>query len=126
VPALPPELARPFEGEEERDAAGRLLARRDRVLRAVEELVGKPAGAWSPAELGAFPPTTNGVPDPPPQRVARWAGIFADELAEVHRLVARRPPLSDVELREALYLTGRLLATVTGLGIDEVDAFALR
>jgi hypothetical protein len=42
----------------------------------------------------------------------------------VHRLV-ERGALSDIELRQALYLAGRLLATVTGLPVDQVDQFDL-
>jgi hypothetical protein len=52
------------------------------------------------------------------------ASIFADELGEVHRLVDRGA-LSDLELRQALYLAGRLLATVTDLRLNDVDRFAL-
>lgn len=124
MPLLPPELARPFRSETERGAAQRLLVQRDRILRAIEELANKPASAWSRSELTAFPHVTNGVPDPPPQRVSRWASIFAEELTEVHRLVSRQR-LSDVELQETLYLAGRLLATVTDLSIDEVEQFTL-
>lgn len=50
--------------------------------------------------------------DPPPRRVARWAPLFAEELAEVHRLAATRL-LGDVELQESVYLAGRLLSTVS-------------
>ena len=121
---LPRELARPFQSETERANAWRQLAERDRLLRAIEDLANKPATAWSPTELSAFPHVTNGVPDPPPQRISRWVRIFAEELAEVHRLIARQL-LSDIELQETLYLAGRLLATVTDLPIEEVEYFRL-
>ena len=75
------------------------------------------------ARRSAFPRTTNGVPDPPPARLTRWVTIFAEELDEVHQLAKRREPLSDVELRRALYFAGRLIATVTDLPIDVVDGF---
>jgi hypothetical protein len=64
------------------------------------------------------------TPDPPPVRLRRWASLFADELAEVHHL-AKRPLLSDIELRQAHYLAGRLLATVTDLPLKDVDSFEL-
>ena len=124
MPSLPPELTRPFETEAERAAARSLLGQRDRVLLAVEQLARKPGGLWSPSELARFPETTNGLPDPLFVRLPRWASIFADELGEVHRLVDRGA-LSDLELRQALYLAGRLLATVTDLRLDDVDRFAL-
>jgi len=120
---LPLELTQPFRTEAERAAARSLLAQRDRVLRAFEQLARKPAGLWSPSELARFPKGTNGEQGPPFVRLPRWASIFADELREVHRLV-ERGALSDIELRQALYLTGRLLATVTGLRLNDVDNFA--
>jgi hypothetical protein len=124
LPNLPPELTQPFHSDAERMSARSLLAQRDRVLRALEQLARKPPDLWSPSELARFPKKTNGVPDPPFVRLPRWASIFADELGEVHRLVVRGA-LSDLELRQALYLAGRLLATVTDLRPNDVDSFAL-
>jgi hypothetical protein len=126
VPLLPPELTRPFPTETERAAARRLVIDRDRTLKAIEMLADKPPSAWSPSELSAFPNTTNGVTDPPYRRVARWATLFAEELHELHRLVAGSRPLSDIELQETLYLAGRLLATVTGQPITDVDHFIVQ
>ena len=126
MPLLPPELARSFQNETERVAARRLVVHRDRLLRSIEILANKPASAWSQSELSAFPHVTNGVSDPPPQRVSRWATIFADELAEIHSLAAGTRPLSDIELQETVYLAGRLLATVTDWPIEEVDRFEIK
>lgn len=125
MPVLPPELTRTFQGQDDRAGARLRLAERHRTLNAIEALAAKPISGWSASERAAFPPMTNGVLDPPHQRVVRWASLFAEELAEVHRLVAGPVPLSDIELQEALYLAGRLLATVTGLPLDQVDDFAL-
>ncbi len=125
MPLLPPELSHPFRSPAQRAAARERLARRDTILRLIEALASKPAMAWSPAEQAAFPSVTNGVADPPPQRVSRWASLFAEELAEVHRLAASQQPLSDMELQEALYLAGRLLSTVTDWPIDRVDDFTV-
>lgn len=125
MPVLPPELALSFQSQKDRSSAQYCLVTREHTLKAIEALVAKPAGGWSASERAAFPHMTNGVPDPPHQRVGRWAFLFAEELAEVHRLVAGPHPLSDIELQEALYLAGRLLATVTGLPLDQVDDFRL-
>jgi hypothetical protein len=125
VPLQPPEFAHPFESPAQRAAARDRLVRRDNTLRSIEALASKPTAAWSPAEQAAFPTVTNGVADPPPQRVSRWASLFAEELAELHRLAAGKGPLSDMELQEALYLAGRLLSTVTDWPIDRVDDFAV-
>ena len=125
MPLLPPELAQPFQDQIERAAARRRLSERDRTLRAVEALARRPASAWTSHELSAFPDSTNGVADPPDQRVSRWAALFAEELTEVHQVAAVSRPLSDLELQEALYLAGRLLSPVTGLTISQVDYFRL-
>ena len=125
MPLLPPELAHPFHSHAQRAAARDRLVHRDGTLQLVEALASKPATAWSLAEKAAFPSMTNGVADPPPQRVARWASLFAEELAEVHRLAASKQPLSDMELQEVLYLAGRLLSTVTDWPIDRIDDFSV-
>ena len=121
---MPPELTQPFHTEAERAGGRSLLAQRDRVLQAFRHLAQKPAGLWSPAELARFPKGANGEQGLPFVRLPRWASVFADELREVHRLV-ERGALSDIELRQALYLAGRLLATVTGLPVDQLDQFDL-
>ncbi|MGH9126783.1 MAG: hypothetical protein ACRDZ8_18940, partial [Acidimicrobiales bacterium] len=76
-------------------------------------------------ELAAFPSMTNGVADPPPLRLARWASLFGEELAEVHRLAGGSTPLSDIELQEVLYLAGRLLSTLADRSLNRVDDFRL-
>jgi hypothetical protein len=126
MPLLPPELAQPFQDQHKRAEARHRLVERDATLKAIEILASKPPNAWTTAENSAFPSTTNGVADPPPRRVARWASLFGEEITEVHQLVTSARPLSDLELQEALYLAGRLLATVTGLPIHRVDEFVLR
>jgi hypothetical protein len=125
VPLLPPELAHPFRSPAERAEARKRLQERDHTLRMIEVLANKPDDAWSSSEKAAFPSVTNGVTDPPPQRVIRWASLFAEELAEVHRLSAPNRPVSDTELQQALYLAGRLLATITDWPIDRVDSFRI-
>ena len=125
MPLLPPELAHAFRNHVQRASARDRLVRRDGTLRLIEALASRPATAWSPTEQAAFPSVTNGVADPPPQRVSRWASLFAEELAEVHRLAASKKPMSDTELQEVLYLAGRLLSTVTDWPIDRVDDFTV-
>jgi len=125
VPLLPPELARPFRTRAERDAARDRLRQRDRILRYIETLGQKPEVDWTSRERDAFPNMTNGISDPPPRRVARWATLFAEELAEIHKLATLPRPLSDIELQEAVYLAGRLLSTVTERSIAEVDSFTI-
>lgn len=121
MPLLPPDLTRPFDRREERAAARNLLVQRETMLRSLQELAAKPAHDWTASEFAAFPPTTNGVLDPPPDRLARWASIFAEEIEELHRLAQGHRPRSDVELRQAIYLAGKLIATVTDVALADVD-----
>ena len=125
MPLLPPELAHPLQDQDERAAARHRLSERDSTLQAIEALARRPASAWTSRERAAFPGSTNGVVEPPEQRLSRWASLFAEELTEIHRVAAVSRPLSDLELQEALYLAGRLLSTVTGLPINDVDGFRL-
>lgn len=77
-------------------------------------------------KLTAIPDSTNGIVEPPDQRVSRWASLFTEERDEVHPAAARRR-LAALGLQEALYLAGRLLfSTVTGLPISRVDDFDFR
>jgi hypothetical protein len=121
VALLPAELNRPFADREARARARAALVDLDNRLRGLELLAEKPPGEWSPDELGEFPSSTNDVFDPPPQRLARWASVFADELAEVHALARVSRPLGDLELRQALYVAKRLLATVYDRPVVEFE-----
>lgn len=118
---LPPDLAVPFSGADERRRAQQQLNDRAAKLLAMESLAATPQAGWSQEQLDFFPPNLNGIPDPPPGRLRRWASLFAEELTMFHELVQRSAPLSDLELREAVYLAGRLLAPVLGVHLDEVD-----
>jgi hypothetical protein len=123
-PVLPRELSLPFRDEYERNSARQLLVRRDHLLRKIERLGKKRESDWTKAEVATIPTMTNGVFEPPRQRVSRWSNLFEEELTEVHRL-AERSGLGDIELREANYLAARLLATVTNRPINEVDKLRL-
>lgn len=125
MPLLPPDLVQSFSSAEMRASARSLLSRRDRVLGSIRELASKPTESWTTNELSLFPDTTNGVPDPAPQRVERWSWLFAEELEGIHALASRTSPISDLELREALFLAQRLLALVTDWAPSEVDQFEI-
>lgn len=124
MPLVPSELTRSFSSPAERADSLRQLQARARTLGLIEVLAKKRDEDWTAADRAAFRSLTKGIADPPQHRVTRWASLFAEELAEIHRLAAGRP-LSDVELREALYLAGRLLAIVTDRSIDAVDEFQI-
>jgi len=82
---------------------------------------------WPNAEavnlLRVSPPITNEITL---ERLDRWRTAFADELADLERAVsaASQPggfdSLADIDLRSAIYLAGRLLATLYNIPISEV------
>lgn len=116
---LPPNFGEPYSSSAERKEALGQLSRRDRALRSIETLAHKPASQWSLAELTSFPNQV-GTSEHPSERVKRWKSLFAEELAEVHRL-ASTAPVSDVEVRHGVFLAGRLLMTVTGMSVNEIE-----
>ncbi len=120
--SMPPDLAIPFSGPDERLRARQTLIERAAKLAALESLASTPAHQWTEEQRGFFRPDLNGFPDPPPDRLERWVAVFGDELSMFDDIVQRSAPLSDIELREAVYLAGRLLAPVLGVHLDEVDA----
>jgi hypothetical protein len=60
------------------------------------------------------------------QRAARWRSLFADEIAHLERAVTLASSegsaarVSDTDLRSAVYLAGRLLATLYGQPLEHV------
>jgi hypothetical protein len=125
VPLFPPDLVQPFQSAAQRRDARELLEARARTLRSIEELAAKPATEWTESELAWFPHSVNGIPDPPPTRLIRWVSLFSEELEEVHRLAERPLLLGDVELRQALFLAARLLATVTDRAVADIDTLSI-
>ena len=57
-----------------------------------------------------------------PQWLTRWQELYADELRQLRqaRAAAVHERLSDVELRAAAYLAGRLLAAALG-SLDDLQ-----
>jgi hypothetical protein len=119
---LPPDYDRPYKDAQEREEARRLLAQRDRVLTGLQELAGKPT--WSEHEQASLPRMTNGMNERPEDRLKRWKDLFGEELAEVHRLAEARA-LSDIEMRQAVFLAKRLLVLATDRPSDTVDTFQI-
>jgi hypothetical protein len=117
---LPPNFAEPYSSFSEREQARQRLVKRDKLLRSIEAVAHKPLSQWSPSELASFPPMTNGMREDPIEKLNRWRTLFAEELREVHRL-ASMTAVSDIELKQGLFMAGRLLITVTGRAADELD-----
>jgi hypothetical protein len=67
---------------------------------------------------------TNGMNERPEDRLKRWKDLFGEELAEVHRLAEARA-VSDIEMRQAVFLAKRLLMMATDWPSDRVDTFQI-
>ncbi len=126
MPLTPPDLARPYAGPAEKDADWQLLLRRAEMLQELTRLSGLPEDQW-PAEVAAqlrAAPTV--ASEAPAQRLARWRNVFASELADLEQAVMTASShggsvtVSDIDLRSAVYLAGRLLATLYSVVIDQV------
>jgi hypothetical protein len=73
--------------------------------------------------LRAAPPITSETAS---QRLNRWRDVFADELSDLERAVSAASRLgglgglADIDLRTAVYLAGRLLATLYGVPASQI------
>lgn len=126
LPLLPPEITQPFSSDHERYEVAARLRKRDNTLRMIERLADKPDALWSGEERQAFPSSISGYIEPPIERIRRWRNIFFEELSMLHRRVDQSLPYEDVELREADYMAARLLSTVSGLRIEDIDQFPVQ
>ncbi len=126
MPLAPPDLARPYASAADKDADWRLLLRRADALQELARLSELPEERWPAGAAGrlrAAPPIAS---EPPSQRLSRWRAVFASELADLRRAVTAASSqggsmtVSDIDLRSAIYLAGRLLATLYGVAIDQV------
>jgi hypothetical protein len=126
MPLTPPDLARPYASPADKDADWQLLLRRADTLQELARLSGLPEDQWpadTAARLRAAPAIAG---EPPSQRLPRWRTVFASELADLEQAVTAASSqggsttVSDIDLRSAVYLAGRLLATLFGVAIDQV------
>jgi hypothetical protein len=127
MPLVPPELARPYGSPADKQADWQRLLQRAEVLRHLTALSDVPEGqwpAWAIDRVRSAPPITNEAPS---ERLKRWRSVFASELADLERAVLAassqggRTVVTDIDLRSAVYLAGRLLASLYGTSISEVE-----
>jgi hypothetical protein len=123
---MPPELSRPYPSSAEKERDWQLLLQRAARLKEWAGLSETPETEWPEADVAALrvaPPITDETPS---QRLSHWRRVFADELSELGTAVdaaatAGGPGrITDLDLRSAVYLAGRLLATLYGVPADEV------
>lgn len=126
MPLTPPDLARPYASPADKDADWQLLLRRADALQELARLSALPEDRWPSGAADRLRAAPSIAGEPPPQRLARWRAVFASELADLQRAVTAASSqggsttVSDIDLRSAIYLAGRLLATLYGVSIEQV------
>jgi hypothetical protein len=122
----PPDLARSYASPAEKDADWQRLLQRAETLRELAGLAGTPQERW-PADVAARLQAATPIADEAPaQRLSRWRSVFANQMADLDRAVLAASSqggastISDIDLRSAVYLAGRLLATLYGITMDQV------
>jgi hypothetical protein len=120
---LPHELHEPYPNSADRIRAVQQLLDLCHRLEELERLAVLPAEQWPPQQTQRFPTQMSGRPEHAAERLTRWHALFGEELAQAHaaRDSAVRARLSDAELRTAIYLAARLLASAYGRGAEEVN-----
>lgn len=123
---MPPELARPYASQAHKEADWQRLLQRSEALKELTELADIPESQW-PGEIAfkmlAAPPITS---ETAAQRLIRWRSFFVSELADLERAVVvaasqgAATTVPDIDLRSAVYLAGRLLASLYGNPVGEV------
>jgi len=126
VTLTPPDLVRSYASPAEKDADWQRLLQRAEVLRELAGLAGTPEERW-PADVAARLQTAAPIADEAPaQRLSRWRSVFASQMADLDQAVLAASSqggasvVSDIDLRSAVYLAGRLLATVYDITMDQV------
>lgn len=126
MPLTPPDLVRSYASPADKDADWQRLLQRAEALRELAGLAGTPQErlpADAAARLHAATPIAD---EAPAQRLARWRSVFASELADLdHAVLAASSQggaftISDIDLRSAVYLAGRLLATLYDVPMGQV------
>jgi hypothetical protein len=120
---LPPDLHEPFASAEARSHAAQQLLERQQLLDDLQRLAALPSDQWPQEQIERLPSHLTSRRDQLMERLARWRTLFVDELRQVRdtRNAAAHGRISDVELRTAVYLAGRLLAAAYGHNLYEAD-----
>ncbi len=126
MPLTPPDLAQPYASAADKDADWQRLQRRAEALKQLTKLPDIPEAQWPTATADRLRAASSITNETMAQRVTRWQTVFADEIADLERAVTiassqgGSTTVTDIDLRSALYLAGRLLATLYGVPIDQI------
>jgi hypothetical protein len=126
MPLTPRDLVRSYASPAEKGADWQRLLQRAETLRELAGLAGTPEErlpADAAARLQAATPIAG---EAPAQRLRRWRSVFARELADLDQAILAASSqggastINDIDLRSAVYLAGRLLATLYDVTLDQV------
>lgn len=123
--ARPPDLARPYASLADRDADWQLLLRRADVLHELIGLSDLPEDQWpaGPAARLRAAPDRRRAAFAAPRTLAHRVRQRASDLQRAATAASSQggsTTVSDIDLRSAVYLAGRLLATLYGVTIGQV------
>ncbi|HWF82472.1 MAG TPA: hypothetical protein VN695_17990 [Streptosporangiaceae bacterium] len=127
MPLTPPDLSRPYASSADKDADWQLLLRRTESLQELTRLSGVPEAQWPAGEAARLRAVPSISGETAGQRLARWRNVFASEIADLERAVLAASSqggsatVADIDLRSAVYLAARLLATLYDVAIDQVS-----
>jgi hypothetical protein len=126
MPLAPPDLVRSYASPAEKNADWQRLLQRAETLRELADLARTPREQWPADAAARLQAATPIAGEAPAQRLTRWRSVFAGELADLdHAVLAASSQggastISDIDLRSAVYLAGRLLATLYDVALDQV------
>jgi hypothetical protein len=126
MPLMPPDLVRSYASPAEKDADWQRLLQRAETLRELARLAGTPQEQWPADAAARLQAATPIAGEAPAQRLTRWRSVFASELTDLDQAALAASSqggastISDIDLRSAVYLAGRLLATLYDVAIDQI------
>jgi hypothetical protein len=126
MPLMPPDLVRSYSSPADKNADWQRLLQRAETLRELAELARTPQEQWPADTAARLQAAISIAGETPARRLTRWRSVFASELADLDQAVLAASSqggastVSDIDLRSAVYLAGRLLATLYDVALDQV------
>ena len=124
----PPDLSEPYSTEADRAGAREALVLYWFAIELLTKLAQQPADQWSNKQANVFPSSVpGGPPEPPQQRLARWANLYSDEIritGDIRNRLVHGGLVADSELRGAIYLARNVIATAMGVLPSQAESAA--
>lgn len=124
----PPDLSEPYSTEAERAHAREALVLYWFAIELLMKLAQQPPDQWSSNQASMFPRSVpGGPPEHPQRRLERWANLYDDEIriiGNIRNRLVHGGLVADSELRGAIYLASRVIATVMGVPPSQAESAA--